>query len=324
MRPVCGLSTSRLPDSVFRHERGRALGSATRDVHFATRRSQPSDGLRDCRDAQGDPGEHLRHPGPRRPPASRPLHRHAVRGGAAAPRAGRPARRARTPPLVRSALHDLPTDAWKNAAIPLGPDGEPNQCDVYDPPLTKGADQQRHVAHCKKWAYDTSNTDDSIVSRWDLVCDREWLLKLSKTVYVMGTVLFVPAAGPLADRFGSRPAIVGNAVGALVFSVGAFISERLAMFVVSRFFVSACSCSAQVPVSILLYEVTGNERRALYGQRANHAARAFNPPAVRSRAAVVPGSRHPDPTHGHASLVVLLDRGVAQLAPGDVERTARR
>ncbi|XP_072142852.1 solute carrier family 22 member 7-like [Dermacentor andersoni] len=164
-----------------------------------------------------------------------------------------------------SELQDLPTDAWKNAAIPLGPDGEPSQCDVYDPPLSKGADQRRHVAHCKKWAYDTSDSDDSIVSRWDLVCDRDWLLKLSKTVYVMGAVLFVPAAGLLADRFGRRPAIVGNAVGALLFSVGAFISERFTMFVVSRFFVSACSCSAQVLVFILLYEVTGNERRALYG-----------------------------------------------------------
>ncbi|XP_037566202.1 solute carrier family 22 member 7 [Dermacentor silvarum] len=161
--------------------------------------------------------------------------------------------------------HDLPADAWKNAAIPLGPDGEPSQCDVYDPPFAKGADQQRHVVRCEKWTYDTSDTDDSIVSRWDLVCDREWLLKLSKTVYVVGAVLFVPAAGLLADRFGRRPAIVGNAVGALVFSVGAFISERFVIFIVSRFFVSACSCSVQVLVFILLYEVTGNERRALYG-----------------------------------------------------------
>ncbi|KAH6931959.1 hypothetical protein HPB50_001846 [Hyalomma asiaticum] len=162
-------------------------------------------------------------------------------------------------------LRDLPADVWKNVAIPLGPDGEPSQCDIYDPPLMKSATQQRRVVHCDHWVYDTSNTDDSIVSRWDLVCDNDWLLKLSKTVYAMGAMLFVPAAGLLADRFGRRSAIVGNAVGALVFSVGAFISERFAMFVISRFFVSACTCSVQVLIFIQLYEVTGNERRALFG-----------------------------------------------------------
>ncbi|KAH7959011.1 hypothetical protein HPB49_007297 [Dermacentor silvarum] len=32
-------------------------------------------------------------------------------------------------------LRDVPVDVWRNAAIPLGPDGEPSQCDFYDPPI---------------------------------------------------------------------------------------------------------------------------------------------------------------------------------------------
>ncbi|KAL1481025.1 hypothetical protein MTO96_050540 [Rhipicephalus appendiculatus] len=32
-------------------------------------------------------------------------------------------------------LRDVSASVWRNVAIPLGPDGEPSQCNVYDPPI---------------------------------------------------------------------------------------------------------------------------------------------------------------------------------------------
>ncbi|KAH7955693.1 hypothetical protein HPB52_002891 [Rhipicephalus sanguineus] len=36
-------------------------------------------------------------------------------------------------------LRDVPASVWRNVAIPLGLDGEPSQCSVYDPPIPTAA-----------------------------------------------------------------------------------------------------------------------------------------------------------------------------------------
>ncbi|XP_050028970.3 solute carrier family 22 member 7-like [Dermacentor andersoni] len=161
-------------------------------------------------------------------------------------------------------LRDVPVDVWRNVAIPLGPDGKPSQCDVYDPPIAHDG-EERHLVPCQQWDYDTVSKGDSIISRWDLVCSHVWLFKVIMVAYMLGAALCVPMAGLLADRVGRRPAIMGCVLALLCFSIGCAVSQTLIMYVVTRFFVAASSCSAQVLIFILLYEMTGNERRALYG-----------------------------------------------------------
>ncbi|KAH7959010.1 hypothetical protein HPB49_007296 [Dermacentor silvarum] len=126
-------------------------------------------------------------------------------------------------------------------------------------------DDERHVVPCEHWQYDTANRGDSIISRWYLVCSHVWLFKVITVAYMLGAALCVPMAGLLADRVGRRPAILGCVISLLCFSIGCAVSQTLAMYVVTRFFVAASSCSVQVLIFILLYEVTGSERRALYG-----------------------------------------------------------
>ncbi|KAH7956728.1 hypothetical protein HPB52_012209 [Rhipicephalus sanguineus] len=153
-------------------------------------------------------------------------------------------------------LRDVPASVWRNVAIPLGLDGEPSQCSVYDPPIPHGEDDERRVVPCDRWQYDTADEGDSIVSRWDLVCGHVWLFKAIKAANMMGAVMCVPMAGLLADKVGRRPTILACAVALLCFSIGCGASQTLAMFLPT-------SCSVQLLIFILLYEVTGNERRAL-------------------------------------------------------------
>ncbi|XP_077508536.1 solute carrier family 22 member 7-like [Amblyomma americanum] len=163
-------------------------------------------------------------------------------------------------------LLDIPTDVWRNVAIPLGADGKPSSCDVYDPPFPpEEADEDRRVVRCRRWQYDAVHRGNSIMSRWDLVCDQAWLLTVSKAAYMLGATLFVPLAGLASDKVGRRPAILFSVTALLAFCIGCSGSQTFAMFLVTRFFVSASSCSLQVLIFILLYEVTGSDRRALYG-----------------------------------------------------------
>ena len=54
---------------------------------------------------------------------------------------------------------------------------------------------------CKSWAHDTSEWKRTIIHEWDLVCDREPLLKLTQQVTFFGLLCGVFISGLLSDRY---------------------------------------------------------------------------------------------------------------------------
>ena len=68
---------------------------------------------------------------------------------------------------------------------------------------------------CSKWTQDESIHGPSIVSQWDLVCDRVWLRALAISVHLIGQFFGCLIGGPLSDRFGRSP--VGR--GAIIVSL---------------------------------------------------------------------------------------------------------
>ncbi|KAH6933609.1 hypothetical protein HPB50_016797 [Hyalomma asiaticum] len=179
-------------------------------------------------------------------------------------------------------LSYMSRETWKNVAIPIEADGSFSQCTVYYPPLPTpdNAREIRSVVPCYRWDYDTQDISDSIVSRWDLVCNKRWLYKLTKIANMLGAALLVPTVGFVSDRIGRQLAIMGSVLCLLASSVACSVAQTFIMFVVTRFFVSAASCSVQVLMFILIYEVTGNQNRATYGVLDTALGTTLVPPAL--------------------------------------------
>ncbi|KAK8774780.1 solute carrier family 22 member 7-like [Amblyomma americanum] len=163
-------------------------------------------------------------------------------------------------------LRHIPTHVWKNVAIPIEADGSVSRCTIYDPPLPlpEHAEEDRHAIRCHRWDYDIRDVSDSIVSRWNLVCGNRWMFEMSKA-NMLAAMLLVPAAGYAADLVGRQPVIIASAVALLACSVIASVAQTFSVFTVARFLVSAASCSVQVLIFILIYEVTASHKRAMYG-----------------------------------------------------------
>ena len=53
---------------------------------------------------------------------------------------------------------------------------------------------------CQEWIYDYSFYPRTIVSDFDFVCDRRYLVSLSQSMYEFGNAFGVIISGPLADR----------------------------------------------------------------------------------------------------------------------------
>ncbi|XP_075539960.1 solute carrier family 22 member 7-like [Dermacentor variabilis] len=176
-------------------------------------------------------------------------------------------------------LH-VPVQEWKNVAIPVLADGSLSECSVYDPPVPGENGSERRVVSCNQWDYAADRQKDSIVSAWDLVCSRHWLYALSESTYLMAPMVFVPLAGIAADRQGRRPIILACAFTMLLASLAAGSSQAFAMFVVTRSFVAATTSATNLLVFIVLYEVTGNEHRALYSLLATSIGSAMAMPLI--------------------------------------------
>lgn len=115
------------------------------------------------------------------------------------------------------------------------------------------------------WVYDTEVTGQSIVSDWDLICDKDYLPGLSQSFLLAGIGFGSVFGGPLADIYGRRPTfiialILFNASGLLV-----SFAPNLAVFITLRFLMGAVFKSVRIPLVNLMYEFLLPKHRAVIG-----------------------------------------------------------
>lgn len=55
-------------------------------------------------------------------------------------------------------------------------------------------------ADCLRYEYDPSPFENTILSEWDLICDRAWLASLTQTILQMGVLIGSILFGFLSDR----------------------------------------------------------------------------------------------------------------------------
>ncbi|KAH7959416.1 hypothetical protein HPB49_010993 [Dermacentor silvarum] len=156
----------------------------------------------------------------------------------------------------------LPTEVWRNVAIPLMTDGSFSQCTVYDPPVPDLANADRRVVPCERWQYDEAN--ESIVDQWDLVCRHRWLLPLSSVLYLVGALLGLPLVGLAADCLGRKPVIICCVAALLFAGTSCGVARSFDSFVLSRLAVAVTSGGAQLLLFVLLYEACDNGHRLTF------------------------------------------------------------
>ncbi|XP_064479507.1 solute carrier family 22 member 7-like [Ornithodoros turicata] len=145
---------------------------------------------------------------------------------------------------------------WKNVGIPLEADGSYSRCRIYNDPLSAN----RTPVSCTAWEYERT----SIVSTWDLVCSREWLVSYAWVIYMLGAATALPAVGTAADQIGRYP-VVCLAVGFLLVSgFATYFATNFHFFVCIRGVVSGGVSTIFVNIFILLFEVTAHEYRTFY------------------------------------------------------------
>ncbi|XP_065301737.2 beta-alanine transporter-like [Dermacentor albipictus] len=151
-------------------------------------------------------------------------------------------------------------DAWKALAIPRGADGNYSRCTVREPP---DAGDSARVVPCNAWEFNLRDHGNTVVSEWNLVCQRSWLNNVAHVVVVCANVLSLPLVGMAADRAGRKTVTFVGTTGLLLTLGVSSMASDFKTFVVTQAAVSVLS-KFMVVQYVLLYEVTTASRRLLY------------------------------------------------------------
>ncbi|XP_010710633.1 solute carrier family 22 member 13-like isoform X2 [Meleagris gallopavo] len=113
---------------------------------------------------------------------------------------------------IRAVGPNLTEEEQLNLTLPRDADGEYEQCSMYSPVdwdldsiMAYGLNATEKCSN--GWVYPTAQ-QPSLLTEFDLVCDRKNLNDISQSIYMLGMFLGALIFGLLSDRFGRRPVLL--------------------------------------------------------------------------------------------------------------------
>ncbi|CAH1264097.1 SLC22A5 [Branchiostoma lanceolatum] len=169
------------------------------------------------------------------------------------------------PPSWKDQLESL------NGSIPLEIDASGewrySRCQQFN--LTGGLNastENRTIQHCTDgWVYDRSHYGKSIVTQFDLVCDRAWLREFAQSVHMLGFSVGAITSGTLSDRYGRRPTLLWCIFLLLTLSVTSAFSPNYIVFVILKFLLGAVNVSIYYTAFVLGMEVLDHSKHTMFG-----------------------------------------------------------
>nr|KAF6463120.1 solute carrier family 22 member 16 [Molossus molossus] len=111
------------------------------------------------------------------------------------------------------------------------------------------------------YIYDKSKWDSTVVTHWDLVCNREWFARLIQPTFMLGVLLGALIFGYLSDRVGRRLVLWSTSTGMYLFGIAAAFALDYYSFMIIRFLLAIVASGYLVVVFVYVTELIGMKAR---------------------------------------------------------------
>lgn len=135
---------------------------------------------------------------------------------------------------------NLSVEEIRNLSIPRAENNKYDSCHMFNLNYTN-LNHDRNLSNlsitsCKYgWTYDTSIFKNTLVTDWNMVCERRWLSMLFSSSFMLGLFFGAPLSGLLSDKFGRKKTLIIAILGKCVISISFPFMYSLTLIIFWRF-----------------------------------------------------------------------------------------
>lgn len=112
---------------------------------------------------------------------------------------------------------------------------------------------------CSEFEWDRSEVGNTIISEWNLICDREGLTSLAEVVFLVGVGIGGVVGGWISDKFGRKRVLMGMIIGQSSLAILALLVRSYIQYVIVRLAMGLISVSVVYAAFVLSVELVGGK-----------------------------------------------------------------